>query len=440
MKSHEPGQVLMAKWINPVDINKYLDVGINYFKISGRRYKTSWIMRVLKAYVQKNYDGNLGDLMNGYNFQTNPLDLAGSQFSEYTAAQAEVAPTYPEDDDLMIGIPENPAQLVSDELKTFMEKLPFKGSRCIENCGVVCEYCFNVADKAFYIPDEEKGKAFRDYAKYLWDYINAAEMFIPVEERKLVNPAKNKDGLYGMAWSPVAEEFCEGVLSLVPESMQRSARKAVRHISERTAEKENAKEVSKELVIAIFLQIVPTAFKHDLLDYLVEHDIDVHTYLNDDDIEAIKKLPYGQKPNEVQENKVKSEDMKMELLKGKEWDDYLSRFNEAYLGLPEVPGIVENIKPLVLQYRVTDDSTKDFWQVFDTNLEWGTGDSPKEGLPTMVHKTSAETIQKVLFGELDPMKATMDGLYAVEGDTSKLMECVPLLPLFAKAHAEANGN
>jgi len=82
-----------------------------------------------------------------------------------------------------------------------------------------------------------------------------------------------------------------------------------------------------------------------------------------------------------------------------------------------------------------------FWQAFiDSKIEWGMGKCSDLDAPKMIHKTDFDTIQKILLGEEDPIKATMSGKYAVEGDTEKLMECIPLITLYAKAHKNAMGN
>jgi len=63
-KFSHPAEIIKGRWIRPEDIPIYQDLGIDTFKISGRRMSTPWIHRAAKAYSQKTYHGNLFDLLN----------------------------------------------------------------------------------------------------------------------------------------------------------------------------------------------------------------------------------------------------------------------------------------------------------------------------------------------------------------------------------------
>lgn len=56
-------EILKIRWIRPEDINEYEKIGIDSFKISGRTHSTDWILRAVKAYLSREYDGNLLDLI-----------------------------------------------------------------------------------------------------------------------------------------------------------------------------------------------------------------------------------------------------------------------------------------------------------------------------------------------------------------------------------------
>ena len=121
------------------------------------------------------------------------------------------------------------------------------------------------------------------------------------------------------------------------------------------------------------------------------------------------------------------------------WEAYLARFVEAYNALPELPPLLDSIAPLLFQYRITDKPEMTYWfKIGKAAISWGMGEYQGAGvLPTIVHKTDFKTMKKVNSGETDPIKATMEGTYTIEGDVAKLMACAPLIPLSAKAHANA---
>jgi putative sterol carrier protein len=65
------------------------------------------------------------------------------------------------------------------------------------------------------------------------------------------------------------------------------------------------------------------------------------------------------------------------------------------------------------------------------------GENTEENIPKLIHKTDFDTLNKVNAGEINPVQATMDGTYAVDGDMAKLMACSPLIPVTVKAHGVA---
>ena len=58
-KITNPYQFLYANYIRPEDIGLYSDMGIHYFKITGRSKPIWWHYEVVKAYLEGKYEGNL---------------------------------------------------------------------------------------------------------------------------------------------------------------------------------------------------------------------------------------------------------------------------------------------------------------------------------------------------------------------------------------------
>jgi collagenase-like PrtC family protease len=74
-----PVEFIRGRFIRPEDLQDYMDLGINVFKLSGRSKSSEWILRMVKAYSERRYDGNLADLITypylgsqGEDFITNP--------------------------------------------------------------------------------------------------------------------------------------------------------------------------------------------------------------------------------------------------------------------------------------------------------------------------------------------------------------------------------
>jgi collagenase-like PrtC family protease len=58
-----PREMLKANFIRPEDIEIYENMGVKHFKITGRSKRPEWLPEVVKAYVKRNYEGNLMRLL-----------------------------------------------------------------------------------------------------------------------------------------------------------------------------------------------------------------------------------------------------------------------------------------------------------------------------------------------------------------------------------------
>jgi radical SAM protein with 4Fe4S-binding SPASM domain len=117
-----------------------------------------------------------------------------------------------------------------------------------------------------------------------------------------------------------------------------------------------------------------------------------------------------------------------------EWNNYLDKLTQAMNNNTKIGPVIESISPLVFQYSISDNPEYNYWHKFDAGkVSFGIG-TIQESLPTIHHKTDHNTLIKVNSGETNPIQATMDGIYVVEGDTTKLMACAPLIPITVEAH------
>jgi collagenase-like PrtC family protease len=443
-KCFNPEQVLMCKWIQPSDLDKYVELGIDYFKISGRRYSTKWIFNALKAYSEKESNRNLGEIFNAYSFVSDPLILAGNQFSEFSARQEKMG-TEADNQSIMLSVPDFDALLNGNLLDTFIKNFPHEGTRCAENCGVTCFYCNTFTEKAYSQPEGGITENYKKFMSYLFDYLNTGDMFAPKNERKLESPVKEVESetYLGIPWDPEAEEFLEEVMTIIPKEMQNAARKGIGFTAERTAEKQSVKCVRKDLLTSIIIELVPQPFKRDYIEFLIEKNIDLTQFMSEEEINIVKSLPYSY---DLISQKVESRKSLREYPKDdantfkldtrKEWENYLTEFFKVYNGLPELPSLLKPIAPLLFQYKISDNPEMDYWQIMEEDrVIWGMGEYTKDGISKVIHKTNFETIKKVNSGESNPIEATVAGAYFVEGDLAKLMACAPLAPLNGKAHA-----
>lgn len=107
---------LRLKWIRPEDLKYYNDIGINYFKITGRTGSSEYLQKVLNAYMTGNFDGNLIELWK-------PLESINPNVKE-----AEVKSFY----------------IDNKQLDGFIDIWAKHNHNCdYEICGESCKYCEN---------------------------------------------------------------------------------------------------------------------------------------------------------------------------------------------------------------------------------------------------------------------------------------------------------
>ena len=65
-KIHDPAQMVKSPLIRPEDLHVYEELGIDEFKLAGREMDRAWNERVIRAYAARRHDGDLNDLILGY--------------------------------------------------------------------------------------------------------------------------------------------------------------------------------------------------------------------------------------------------------------------------------------------------------------------------------------------------------------------------------------
>jgi collagenase-like PrtC family protease len=130
-KLENPAELIKARWIRPEDIERYEALGIDFFKLSGREYPTKWILRSVGSYFQREYQGNLADILAFYFLPTDKLD---------TKTEKTVLPPSIYIDNQKL-----------DSFLTFFEK---NGNKCDQLCHN-CSYCSKIAQKVVTIDRTE---------------------------------------------------------------------------------------------------------------------------------------------------------------------------------------------------------------------------------------------------------------------------------------------
>lgn len=113
-RNKNPANWLKMRFIRPEDLRFYASIGINMFKLTGRTGSTDYIMKVLNAYMDGKWNGNLLGLWK-------PLEsIIHDKTEDFTAYD-----------------------IPNDKLLGFIDF--FANGHCCDNevCGETCKYCDN---------------------------------------------------------------------------------------------------------------------------------------------------------------------------------------------------------------------------------------------------------------------------------------------------------
>lgn len=117
-RNENPSNWLKSKFIRPEDIHYYREIGVTSFKLTGRTGSTDLLMKVCRAYLNENFDGNLLELWKPLESITQHKD---ESFTHYN--------------------------IPNKALDGFIDKF-VTGHNCDnEVCGDTCRYCNNFFER-----------------------------------------------------------------------------------------------------------------------------------------------------------------------------------------------------------------------------------------------------------------------------------------------------
>ncbi len=154
-------EYIKSPWVRPEDIKYYEDIGIEHFKITERGFPTDELVKRVKAYVDRKYDGNLLDLIQGHGVVASKnLNLEKRQLSNRKEIYKEIK--------RVRGLGrtrdcERHIYIDNNKLDNFIKF--FVDNKCTGNCNS-CGYCNMIAQKVIYKNEEVCSYLQELYNKY----------------------------------------------------------------------------------------------------------------------------------------------------------------------------------------------------------------------------------------------------------------------------------
>lgn len=131
---------LKADWIRPEDVSLYMDAGVDSLKIVNRSMDSGSIAKIVSAYRDKRYDGNLSDLLPSYAKDVNytKIGLLKTLYYFFHPFKVNIFKLRK----MKKAIQAADVYIDNRKLDGFLEKLIQKG------CGAVCNNCSYCKEKA----------------------------------------------------------------------------------------------------------------------------------------------------------------------------------------------------------------------------------------------------------------------------------------------------
>ncbi|MHA1466458.1 MAG: U32 family peptidase [Promethearchaeota archaeon] len=246
IKFSNPTEVIKARWIRPEDLSHYEAIGINKFKIAGRRMSTEWIVRAVKAFSSRKYEGNLIDIIQGFSMTVGVEKDPNAKLTETV-------------------LKESKSKLIIDNTKLdgFIDF--FKKQNCIAMCNE-CNYCEEWAEKAVFLNKEESTKYVQSIQNYLNDIITSREFGVTsAKDRETKKSTIN--------WNPETEKIFNEMIKLSPSQFQSMARMVISSLAEEKAKKRNSVIVENRDIIEAFIEGTPDPFQADMREGLDKYGL-----------------------------------------------------------------------------------------------------------------------------------------------------------------------
>jgi len=163
-----PELLLMSRWIRPEDLHQYEAMGFDEFKIIDRSRSTAWLLRATRAYADRNYDGNLLDILS--------LEMLGDPAGFHSDIEGQIPGRMrhykTEERQLMLRMLKLRRRLLAldiyidnAELSDFLDG--FRKINCAETYCENCRHCHRYAERAVRFDRAEADILAADISKLL---------------------------------------------------------------------------------------------------------------------------------------------------------------------------------------------------------------------------------------------------------------------------------
>jgi collagenase-like PrtC family protease len=179
-----PEDIILSSFIRPEDLYIYEEMGYRHFKIVDRIRSTPWLLRAVKAYIDRKYDGNILDIiiLKGFRGKEDICKDVVKNFYKYFLKNYSSDKVWLETYSSRYekGFP----YINNEDLKDFAKHF-YKQNCDLVNCSE-CGYCKKVAQKVIKFKNPQVRKESIEVLQAAIDAFFSNKLFRPQEKQKSV--------------------------------------------------------------------------------------------------------------------------------------------------------------------------------------------------------------------------------------------------------------
>jgi len=256
----DPSQFIKSPWIRPEDLKSYEDLGFEQFKITERMKKTDRLLKVIQAYQNRSFDGNLAELLN-VRMSENDFITPNFEYNNHPIFIDSVKMSL-----IYRLLFSNNVFIDNQKLSGFINFFINNKIDCSKRSCAKCQHCQRFTNASVTI-DEKKKQASINEFKQLFKDLSDGSIF------------KTDEGF--MFWSEEIKELFEKMIDAKPDFIRERARKSITREAEKFTKERNETEVSlSDLVRANYFD-TPEDFRFLLVKGLAKMGIDIKDHVNE---------------------------------------------------------------------------------------------------------------------------------------------------------------
>ncbi len=181
MKLKDPSEFIRSPWIRPEDVMHYEKIGIDGIKFANRTMSTSAIKKLISAYHQRRYEGNLLELFSDTSKQNCLKKHSGYLLNKAKYLFRPFSVNILKLSKLRNLLGEPGVYIDNRALDGFLEY--FLQSNCVSGGCQECGYCYAVSRKAIRINESKREEMLLLYDRFL-NGLSSGEVFRYLQKKE----------------------------------------------------------------------------------------------------------------------------------------------------------------------------------------------------------------------------------------------------------------